>query len=89
MPVKTKVAATFGWLCVETEYGNNKEGDKGAATFGWLCVETLFCQNLGNEKNAAAFARLCVETERLARCRFGGARQPPSRDCVLKRQIQA
>ena len=33
-------AATFGWLCVETNVKNLFESNLGAATFGWLCVET-------------------------------------------------
>ena len=36
-----EIAATFGWLCVETlqEYLNLWAQE--AATFGWLCVETF------------------------------------------------
>ena len=33
-------AATFGWLCVETNTSHKKLSMYQAATFGWLCVET-------------------------------------------------
>ena len=36
------VAATFGWLCVETITKEIPKRAKVAATFGWLCVETAF-----------------------------------------------
>ena len=35
-------AATFGWLCVETEMFVVFYETADAATFGWLCVETFF-----------------------------------------------
>ena len=35
-------AATFGWLCVETDVADLAQRGTAAATFGWLCVET-FC----------------------------------------------
>ena len=34
-------AATFGWLCVETDFQILKILLNFAATFGWLCVETV------------------------------------------------
>ena len=34
------LAATFGWLCVETYLVRLKLAIPIAATFGWLCVET-------------------------------------------------
>ena len=43
------MAATFGWLCVETcdtDYTSEKHL---AATFGWLCVETLHLVYLQRE----------------------------------------
>ena len=36
------VAATFGWLCVETTKQILTKWEFPAATFGWLCVETPF-----------------------------------------------
>ena len=33
-------AATFGWLCVETDIEARIGSKAKAATFGWLCVET-------------------------------------------------
>ena len=36
------MAATFGWLCVETLKSKRDAQDRYAATFGWLCVETDF-----------------------------------------------
>ena len=36
------VAATFGWLCVETMFFLSMGCQNQAATFGWLCVETRF-----------------------------------------------
>ena len=35
------LAATFGWLCVETKGSRRNLWNGQAATFGWLCVETL------------------------------------------------
>ena len=35
------VAATFGWLCVETHIVGISYQKMNAATFGWLCVETF------------------------------------------------
>ena len=35
------LAATFGWLCVETIFTKLELVEMMAATFGWLCVETL------------------------------------------------
>ena len=34
------LAATFGWLCVETDLVEEDRPKFFAATFGWLCVET-------------------------------------------------
>ena len=34
-------AATFGWLCVETDATVFRRRYFSAATFGWLCVETI------------------------------------------------
>ena len=34
------LAATFGWLCVETFCVSLQINGLLAATFGWLCVET-------------------------------------------------
>ena len=34
------MAATFGWLCVETILHRKQYKADLAATFGWLCVET-------------------------------------------------
>ena len=36
------MAATFGWLCVETLAPVDLSNSPIAATFGWLCVETFF-----------------------------------------------
>ena len=38
--VEVDIAATFGWLCVETTASKLSAQVSGAATFGWLCVET-------------------------------------------------
>ncbi len=42
-------AATFGWLCVETDVADLAQRGTAAATFGWLCVETEHrrCFNCG------------------------------------------
>ena len=40
-PANNVVAATFGWLCVETYYFALLPKLATAATFGWLCVETV------------------------------------------------
>ena len=37
---KAYLAATFGWLCVETGESGFAAPNHRAATFGWLCVET-------------------------------------------------
>ena len=44
-------AATFGWLCVETDVADLAQRGTAAATFGWLCVETsqLRCCNGGDD----------------------------------------
>ena len=40
--ILANVAATFGWLCVETAVRMMSfRNSEPAATFGWLCVETL------------------------------------------------
>ena len=46
------MAATFGWLCVETLLAFLKFFISDAATFGWLCVETIFAQ-----RSAGTFSR--------------------------------
>ena len=45
-PFITSLAATFGWLCVETTTMILGLVPPLAATFGWLCVETLYCQTI-------------------------------------------
>ena len=40
------VAATFGWLCVETLSRLYSPINQVAATFGWLCVETTLVQKI-------------------------------------------
>ena len=60
--VKSKLAATFGWLCVETTPVVAGAGKNGAAAFGRLCVETLKNRQPPPQARAAAFGRLCVET---------------------------
>ena len=45
-----EIAATFGWLCVETDFDNSGfSACAKAATFGWLCVETLEIQKEAGE----------------------------------------
>ena len=56
------LAATFGWLCVETITLENIGGENIAATFGWLCVETRKISYKRIEYLAATFGWLCVET---------------------------
>ena len=57
------IAATFGWLCVETYKTGLYKLTEKAATFGWLCVETLFVEYKRCASNeAATFGWLCVET---------------------------
>ena len=57
------VAATFGWLCVETMQGQQGMAGALAATFGWLCVETFGKATLRRKGiQAATFGWLCVET---------------------------
>ena len=44
-------AATFGWLCVETDALFVLKNGIKAATFGWLCVETTMAiGNIINDK---------------------------------------
>ena len=57
-----KIAATFGWLCVETGKLTLKIKQHSAATFGWLCVETPMITVKNCEQWAATFGWLCVET---------------------------
>ena len=56
------IAATFGWLCVETRRLSNTRNTQFAATFGWLCVETLEIIEQMEINMAATFGWLCVET---------------------------
>ena len=78
------LAATFGWLCVETPpLLLVLVKRQVAATFGWLCVET-FDNDFGNSfDNAATFGWLCVETSNKFVPREKPS-QPPSGGCVLK-----
>ena len=39
--IGSMLAATFGWLCIETKTSKIIHAVEPAATFGWLCVETL------------------------------------------------
>ena len=55
-------AATFGWLCVETDIQHFRLISYDAATFGWLCVETNSDRTAEKFLNAATFGWLCVET---------------------------
>ena len=58
-----KLAATFGWLCVETISSDLLAQDKSAAAFARLCVETPILRPVATVSSAAAFARLfCIET---------------------------
>ena len=56
------LAATFGWLCVETISVAINTVEPFAATFGWLCVETVMPIMCGGTPKAATFGWLCVET---------------------------
>ena len=38
--IGSMLAATFGWLCIETKTSKIIHAVEPAATFGWLCVET-------------------------------------------------
>ena len=76
-------AATFGWLCVETQYGWVSIASVIAATFGWLCVETVVTIGAEVSGLAATFGWLCVETTAPARAPVVPL-QPPSGGCVLK-----
>ena len=66
LPSKSKSnrsdAATFGWLCVETNRSIMFFYFNSAATFGWLCVETILDVILIITLKAATFGWLCVET---------------------------
>ena len=44
------LAATFGWLCVETLRLSKIYLVLKAATFGWLCVETDVIMRLNAER---------------------------------------
>ena len=59
---RSKPAAAFGRLCVETGAGTLKREPADAAAFGRLCVETICLMVIIGQKFAAAFGRLCVET---------------------------
>ena len=83
IPVYFRVAATFGWLCVETLNEMSLIARSLAATFGWLCVETR-AQEWSNSSNAQPPSGGCV----LKQARHNHYResqpQPPSGGCVLK-----
>ena len=53
------LAATFGWLCVETINNKEEKEKMKAATFGWLCVETLW-QVLDREVSPSSHLRVAV-----------------------------
>ena len=77
------LAATFGWLCVETKLLVCNFNDTAAATFGWLCVETKSNSRGLRRSDAATFGWLCVETC-VAMADATSLKQPPSGGCVLK-----
>ena len=79
------MAATFGWLCVETRRAFTAFCAGVAATFGWLCVETAQSDIASSTTYAATFGWLCVETISLSTS-SGLCLQPPSGGCVLKRR---
>ena len=60
--LRLTVAATFGWLCVETGVKLPALSFNPAATFGWLCVETSNLRTPRTINFAATFGWLCVET---------------------------
>ena len=62
LPLDYALAATFGWLCVETMPASCRMYAICAATFGWLCVETLANDVVKLRSDAATFGWLCVET---------------------------
>ena len=78
-------AATFGWLCVETDAAANVGINGKAATFGWLCVETLCPLSNNRLIRAATFGWLCVETDSSMMFLSIFFKQPLSGGCVLKR----
>ena len=65
-----QIAATFGWLCVETELTIKYHRRIAAATFGWLCVETARSSTGIGSPKAATFGWLCVETLPLYNIRY-------------------
>ena len=80
------MAATFGWLCVETKVLSLNANRELAATFGWLCVETSITPVLNLDIDAATFGWLCVETS--SKILNGNlTAQPPSGGCVLKHHL--
>ena len=79
------IAATFGWLCVETPKRDGTIAYVNAATFGWLCVETTCSFSSPAACVAATFGWLCVETCPHNLILIRDSTQPPSGGCVLKR----
>ena len=53
------LAATFGWLCVETVAEKKDQRKQKAATFGWLCVETI-CNGVIDKPNKQPPSGGCV-----------------------------
>ena len=53
------LAATFGWLCVETINLVSVIIIRNAATFGWLCVET-YCALKEQYERVCSHLRVAV-----------------------------
>ena len=79
------VAATFGWLCVETAVHCQHPNDfMKAATFGWLCVETLLQSVISITVKKQPPSGGCVLKQQNAPKHTDSPVQPPSGGCVLK-----
>ena len=77
------MAATFGWLCVETEMITLGLMMANAATFGWLCVETLRSAWLSETCSQPPSGGCVLKQELIAKAQALNT-QPPSGGCVLK-----
>ena len=82
--MESTIAATFGWLGVETTIVMPDDIKVVVQPPPRGCVlKRPLTGEPNHQPNAAASARLCVETKKISQ-NLTPLRQPPKRGCVLK-----
>ena len=77
------IAATFGWLCVETSSFKEVVYEKLQPPSGGCVLKLGGINSTDIVVVAATFGWLCVETRKIKKTRYWSL-QPPSGGCVLK-----